>query len=119
MTSPEDALARARERAERRRAEGAYPPAASGGELDETIVAGEPSWELLSEWAEIEVDPELVYSTRRGGAPITAFKRLLLRLLRQYLVEVEARQTRFNIALLSTVRSLEERVERLERTRDE
>ena len=67
----------------------------------------------------IEIDAaEVVYSTRRGGAPVTSLKRLLLRLLRQYLVELEARQTRFNIALLARLRALEERVERLEAKRD-
>jgi hypothetical protein len=63
----------------------------------------------------IEVDPEGVYSTRRLGAPITALKRLLLRLLRQYHVELESQQTRFNIALLTYLRDLEARVGRLER----
>ena len=59
------------------------------------------SRELLAEWAVIEIDrDEVIYSTRRGGAPITFFKRLLARLLRQYFIELEARQTRFNIALL-------------------
>jgi hypothetical protein len=117
VTSPDEAGARARAAAERRRAAGEYPPRGEPGALDDTILAGPPSWDLLSEWAEIEVDPDLVYSTRRGGAPITGFKRLLMRLMRQYLVELESRQTRFNIAVLSTLRSLDERVERLERAR--
>jgi hypothetical protein len=56
----------------------------------------------------------VVYSTRPAGAPITFFKRLLVRLLRQYLVELESRQTRFNIALLARLGALEERVGRLE-----
>lgn len=55
----------------------------------------------------IEVDPREVYSTRRLGAPITLFKRVLLRLLRQYTMELEARQTRFNLALLARLRELE------------
>jgi hypothetical protein len=63
----------------------------------------------------MEVDPELVYSTRRLGAPITGLKRVLLRLLRQYHVELEAQQTRFNIALVVHLRDLEARVDRLER----
>lgn len=109
MTRPEDALARAREAAERKRAEGAYGEA---GALDASLAGERPSTELLSEWAEIEVDPSRVYSTRRLGAPITALKRLLLRMLRQYHAEAEARQTRFNIALLERVRELEERLER-------
>jgi hypothetical protein len=35
---------------------------------------------------------------------------VLVRLLRQYLVELEARQTRFNIALLERLEALEDRV---------
>lgn len=68
-----------------------------------------PSLEDLERWAAIEVDVEAVYSTRRGGAPITALKRLLLRLLRQYHLELEARQTRFNVALVERLRELERR----------
>jgi hypothetical protein len=67
----------------------------------------------------IAVDPDLVYSTRRLGAPITGFKRLLMRLFRQYHVELEAQQTRFNIALVAHVRDLQRRVEQLERSRGE
>ena len=86
---------------------------AGDGELDASILDGEPSRELLSEWAVIELDPdELVYSTRAAGAPITALKRLLVHLLRQYFVELEARQTRFNIAVLARLDALEERVAR-------
>jgi hypothetical protein len=56
----------------------------------------------------IEIDTdEILYSTRRAGAPITFFKRILVRLLRQYFVELEARQTRFNIALLERLDALE------------
>ena len=114
MTGPEEALERARAEAASRRAAGGYRGVEPGGVLDDTFTSGTPSMELLSQWALIEVDDSSLYSTRRGGAPVTALKRLLLRLLRQYLVEVEARQTRFNIAVLSKVRGLEERVERLE-----
>ncbi len=111
MTSPEEAIEQARERAARRRGEANTPwPAA----LDASITPERPSLELLSEWSVIEVDYSNVYSTRRAGAPITALKRLLLRLLRQYHGELEARQTRFNIALLSQFRDLDERVSRLE-----
>ena len=111
MTSPEEAIEQARERAARRRGEATTPGAAP---LDASITPERPSLELLSEWSVIEVDPSNVYSTRRAGAPITALKRLLLRLLRQYHGELEARQTRFNIALLSQFRDLDERVSRLE-----
>jgi hypothetical protein len=68
-----------------------------------------PSLEDLERWAAIEVDPESVYSTRKAGAPITAVKRMLLRLLRQYHVELEAKQTRFNVAMVERLRELERR----------
>lgn len=113
MTRPEDALERARAEAARKRAAGTYGepgPAA----LDESIVSGRPSAELLSRWAVVEGDPRLLYSTRRAGSPVTALKRGLIRLLRQYLGDVESRQTRFNIALLASVQDLQRRVERLE-----
>jgi hypothetical protein len=69
----------------------------------------------LIEWALIEPDPANLYSTRRLGAPITFIKRLLLRGLRQYLGEIIAQQTRFNIHLTAYVNQLTERVEALER----
>jgi hypothetical protein len=112
VTRPEEALDRAREVAERKRLEGAYP-APEPGALEASIAT--PGLERLGEWAVIAVDPDLVYSTRRGGAPITAFKRLLMRLLRQYHVELEAQQTRFNMAVLDHVRDLERRLARQER----
>lgn len=113
MTRPDEALEAARRAVTARRAEGGYAGVGSGGPLDASILDGEPSRELLSEWAVIEIDPaEFVYSTRAAGAPITAIKRLLVRLLRQYFVELEARQTRFNIAVLARLDALEERAER-------
>jgi hypothetical protein len=54
-------------------------------------------------------------STRRGGGPITAFKRFLLRMLLQYHNELEAQTTRFNLHLLGHVGALEDRVDKLER----
>jgi len=108
VSTPEDAAEGAREEAERRRAAGGYARVGSRGPLDESIVHGAPSRELLAQWAVIEIDAdEVIYSTRKGGAPITFFKRLLVRLLRQYFVELEARQTRFNIALLERLDALE------------
>jgi hypothetical protein len=118
VTRPEDALTRATEAAERKRAEGGYA-GAERATLEESIVSDRPSLDLLGEWAVIEVDPENIYSTRRFGAPITAFKRLLMRVLRQWTGELEARQTRFNISLLSHFQDLEARVARLERDRTE
>ena len=98
---PEEAQERARERAAGRQVD--------GGALDETFEFEAPTVERLSELAVIEVDHTALYSTRRGGAPVTALKRLLLRLMRQYLVEVEARQTRFNLAVVAKLQELEKR----------
>jgi hypothetical protein len=112
VTSPEEAMRSAREAAERKRSRGDYPPAGRGALADSIAPPGP---ELIGDWAVIAVDPDRVYSTRRLGAPVTALKRLLMRLLRQYHVELEAQQTRFNIALLSHVRDLERRVSALER----
>lgn len=113
MSTPEEAGARARERAAAGRADGTYD-AADPGELAASIADDLPGLDLLDEWAVIEVDPENVFSTRPLGAPITGFKRLLMRLMRQYTFELESRQTRFNIAMLAHFRELDERVRRLE-----
>jgi hypothetical protein len=113
VTSPEDAERVATEAARLRREAGGYAGVDGGGTLDETIVSGAPSRELLARWAVIEIEPdEVLYSTRRAGAPITFLKRVLVRLLRQYFVELEARQTRFNIALLERLDALEGRAQR-------
>ena len=107
MTRPEDALERARAAAEERREEyGADPAAGSTALPNASDVVTD---EQLREWAVIEVDPRDVYSTRRFGAPLTLFKRGLLRLLRQYTIDLEARQTRFNLALVARLRELEQR----------
>ena len=104
---------RARE-AERRRAAGGYAGVGGRCRWTSRSCTASPSRELLAEWAVIEIDAdEIIYSTRPGGAPITFFKRLLARLLRQYFVELEARQTRFNIALLERLDELEERGRRV------
>lgn len=108
MRDPKEALEEARRRVAERRASGGYPvDESAAGPAPE---AGErPTLEQLREWALIEVDADLVYSTRAGGAPITGAKKLLLRLLRQYTIELEAQQTRFNVAVLSYLEALEER----------
>jgi hypothetical protein len=118
VTRPEDALEQARAEASRKRAAGAYPEQGPGA-LERTIAPDKPGIELLREWAAIQVDPDLVYSTRRLGAPITLFKRLLMRLLRQYHAELESRQTRFNLAVVAHLEDLEARLARLERSPDE
>jgi hypothetical protein len=102
---PEEAVDRARAEAARKRAEGVYPAADPAAGAPE---AG-PDLQRLREWAIVEVDTDLVYSTRRGGAPITWFKKLLLRMMRQYTTELEAQQTRFNVGVVAYLESLEKR----------
>ena len=102
----EEAGKHARAEADRLRTAGAYPPSAdSSDQMAET----RPDLARLREWAIIEVDKDLVYSTRKGGAPITWFKRMLLQMLRQYTTELEARQTRFNVAVVAYLERLEKR----------
>jgi hypothetical protein len=112
---PEDALAAAMAEAERRRAAGGY------AEPEDGAAAIEPTDRVTSaqllEWALIEPDVSKLRSTRRGGAPITWLKRLLLRGLQQYHNEVNYQQTRFNLQLLRKIVELEERVEKLEKER--
>jgi len=104
MTQPEDAIQKARAAA------AAASPAGELAQSFEHDIAGDaPSDELLQEWAVISVDPERVYSTRRLGAPLTFVKRVFLRLMRQYTAELEAQQTRFNLAVLGRLRELERR----------
>lgn len=97
--------------------------AAAGGQAegsdDEHALAPDPAAALtpgkLLEWALIDPDLRNVRSTRRLGAPITALKRALVHLLRQYHAELIAEQSRFNVNLVLYVRRLEERVAELER----
>jgi hypothetical protein len=105
VRDPSDALAQARRDA-----------AAKGGPDTLPPVGGEAvSARRLAEWAIIEPLESEVYSTRRFGRPITAVKRLLLRLMRQYFDQVTAQQSRFNAHLAAHVIQLEERVDALER----
>jgi hypothetical protein len=111
MTEPEEALERARAAAAQMRAAGAY--------ADEGTIDPEPSDSItlakLYEWALIEPDLRDVRSTRRYGAPMTALKHGLLRLLGQYHSALIAEQTRFNVNLLGHLKRLEDRIEALER----
>ena len=111
MTTPEQALERARAAAAEMRARGAYGEGAEALEL-ESPEALTPA--KLFEWALIDPDLRNVRSTRRIGAPITALKRGLLRLLNQYHAELIAEQARFNVNIALYVRRLEERVAELE-----
>ncbi len=113
MTQPDEALERARAAAASMRASGAYAQERRGLEVRPTgaITTGK-----LFGWALIEPDLRDVRSTRRLGAPITALKLVLVRLLAQYHGELIAEQTRFNVNAVGYVRRLEERIEELERS---
>ena len=111
MTAPEDALDRARRAAAEGGHEERLGPEAR--KLEESIQPLSP--ELLRELAVIEVDPAVLFSTRRLGTPVTFIKRLMLRLLRQYTNELEAQQTRFNVGVLARLEELESRIAELER----
>jgi len=110
---PEEAVEAARAAAAAARARGLY------GDAHEVVrAATEPleriSTEQLAEWAVIEPDLDRVRSTRRTGAPITAAKRALVHVLRQYFAEAHAQQTRFNLHAVIRIAELEERLERAE-----
>lgn len=73
----------------------------------------------LVEWSLIEPQLDRVYSTRRLGAPITWVKRGLIRMLRQYLGEALAQESRYNALATVHILNLEDRVRDLEeRLRD-
>jgi hypothetical protein len=107
MRDPERALAAAREAAAAR---GNSEEAGAGWRLED------PTWSArrLAEWAIIEPDQAEVYSTRRLGRPITGVKHLLIRLLRQYLGQMSAQQSRFNAQIAAHMIRLEQRVQALE-----
>jgi hypothetical protein len=111
VTEPEQALEQARAAAASMRATGAY---------DEDTARAEPpdgtvSRDKLSQWAAIDPDVRAVRSTRPYGAPVTTFKRMLVRLLSQYHAELTSQQTRFNVKILEELERLEQRLEALER----
>ena len=113
---PEDAIEHARAEAARKRAAGGYREDSDAVHELEDAITGPVTPEQLREWALIDVDASLLRSTRRAGAPVTGFKRLLLRLLRQYTNELEAQQTRFNVGVLARLEEIERRIAELERT---
>lgn len=116
MRTPEEALAEARRRAAEDSSAQRPPPADRTESVEE---ARRASLRRLAAWAVIEPEEAEVYSTRRLGAPITLLKRLLVRLLRQYLVQISAQQSRFNAHVAAHVISLEDRVAALEQARAE
>ena len=111
MTTPEEAVERAREAAARMREHGAYDESGPSSQLRaaDALTPGK-----LFEWALIDPDLRNVRSTRRLGAPVTALKRGLLRLLGQYHAELIAEQSRFNVNAAVYICRLEERVAELE-----
>lgn len=110
MRTPGEALQEARRRAARSSA----PDSEPGEDVKSVEEARRASLHRLATWAVIEPEEADVYSTRRLGAPITLLKRLLVRLLRQYLVQIAAQQSRFNAHVAAHVISLEDRVLALE-----
>lgn len=102
MRDPEQALQAAREAAGRDTEPFGPPP------------DGVSSTRRLAEWAIIAPRERHVYSTRRLGRPITAVKLLLVRLLRQYIGQVAAQQSRFNAQMAAHLMRLEQRVAELE-----
>ena len=113
---PEEALAAARATAAAARERGAYRDDLSGFEIAPT---DRITTEQLMEWAVIEPDETLMRSTRRLGAPITWFKRLLLRGMQQHFNELTSQQTRFNLHVLVHVAELEDRIRSLEEELEE
>ena len=113
MKEPGEALAAARIAAAE-----AGDPGETGGMVGHDP-SGAGSARRLAEWAIIEPEAAHVYSTRRYGRPITAVKRLLVRMLRQYIGQMSAQQSRFNAQVAAHVVRLEERVAELERAAGE
>jgi hypothetical protein len=111
MTSPEQAIRQARLAAAEAQARGEYVEPPPSFEVESVSRIAE--WRL-AEWALIEPDAAEVYSTRRLGAPITWFKRLLLRALRQYHGQVLAQQSRFNSHVAGHIMNLDDRISALE-----
>jgi hypothetical protein len=109
MRDPQQALNEARRAAAGR-------PGSAGDPGGAPWVLEEPaaSARRLAEWAIIEPERAQVYSTRRFGRPITLVKRMLIRLLSQYLGQMSAQQSRFNAQVAAHVIRLEERVQALE-----
>ena len=132
MKEPKQALAAAREAAARepaaREPAGRDTSARDPADDTDADMAGWGEWgqlpsadsaRRLGEWAIIEPERGQVYSTRRYGRPITAVKLLLVRLLRQYIGQMSAQQSRFNAQVAAHAVRLEERVAELERTAGE
>ncbi len=108
MTRPEQALELARRRAAQQLVRyGRVEPIRVGPPYDQIAAR-------LSEWAVPDPTGYDIRSIRRFGAPITWLKRGLVRFLYQFHAQLISDQSRFNVLLLSYVRTLEARVRELE-----
>jgi hypothetical protein len=117
VKTPEEALTEARRRAAESAAGESEPAPGTAESHGESVEeARRASLRRLATWAVIEPEEAEVYSTRTLGAPITLLKRLLVRLLRQYLVQIAAQQSRFNAHVAAHIISLEDRVLALEQS---
>ena len=107
---PEDIAAEAERRA------AALPPPSALAQDSPVEASDEDIRDRLTRWGFIEVDEEeVIRSTRRLGAPITWFKRMLAQGLRQYHIDQNAKATRFNLQMVGYVERLERRIVELER----
>ena len=112
---PDEAMAAARAAADAAKAQGGY---SERGELA-VPPTNQITREKLLEWAlDIEPDPDLVYSTRKLGGPITWVKKLMMRGLRQYHGQLISSQQRFNLQVVTWLTRLEDRVDRLEQEQE-
>jgi hypothetical protein len=114
VKDPQEALAAARRAAARAHAGAGARDEKPGDEAPWSLEGEALSTRRLAEWAIIEPDETHVQSTRRWGRPLTAGKLLLVRLLRQYIGQMSAQQSRFNAHVAAHVMRLEERVAELE-----
>jgi hypothetical protein len=110
VKDPAQALAAARRAAARTDPGTDQAAAAAPWSLEDESVSSR----RLAEWAIVEPETAHVYSTRRYGRPITALKLLLIRMLRQYIGQMSAQQSRFNAQVAAHVMRLEQRVAELE-----
>jgi hypothetical protein len=93
---------------------GGPPPVRALHDVSLRVRPGETVGLVGRKWALIEPDVDLVYSTRRFGRPITAFKRALVWSLGQYNGQVYGQQTRFNHHIVLYARRREDRIAELE-----
>lgn len=106
MKDPQEALELARRRASERPEADGDP----GWSLEREAVSAK----LLAKWAIIDPDSVELYSTRRFGRALSALRRLLARVQRQYMSDIAAQQSRFNAQMTAYAERLERRVEALE-----